>query len=119
VAERGSEVTVTVTAGDQTLEAGLEDLGVTVDAAATAQAAVDRDDSFTGVLSSTWAGEHEVAPVVSVDEEKAAEFAKGLVPEDRTDPVDAQVSLTRRSRPGPPSPAATARAWTRGRSWTP
>ena len=93
VVERGSEVTVTVTAGDQTLEAGLEDLGVTVDAAATAQAAVDRDDSFTGVLSSTWAGEHEVAPVVSVDEEKAAEFAKGLVPEDRTDPVDAQVSF--------------------------
>src|SRR5699024_7797928 len=50
VAERGESVTVTVTAGDEELEKSLADLGVTVDATATAQAAVDRDDSFAGVI---------------------------------------------------------------------
>ena len=58
---------LTVTAGDRELEASLADLGVSVDATATAQAAVDRDDSLTGVLSSTWSGEHVVEPVVTVD----------------------------------------------------
>ncbi|MDN5599700.1 MAG: L,D-transpeptidase family protein [Brachybacterium sp.] len=91
VAERGEEVSVTVTAGDQELEKSLPELGVSVDAAATAQAAVDRDDSLAGVLSSTWSGEHVVDPVVTVDEAATATFAEGLVPEDRTTPVDASV----------------------------
>lgn len=93
VAERGEAVTVSVTAGDQQHEASLADLGVDVDAAATAQAAVDRDDSLTDVLASTWSGEHEVAPVVRVDEAQAAAFAQALVPADRTEPVDAQVAF--------------------------
>src|SRR5699024_4750842 len=63
VAERGESVTVTVTAGDEELEKSLADLGVTVDATATAQAAVDRDDSFAGVIASTWSGEYAVDPV--------------------------------------------------------
>ncbi|MFC7373910.1 L,D-transpeptidase family protein [Brachybacterium sp. GCM10030268] len=93
VAERGESVTVTVTAGDQEHEVSLADLGVNVDAAATAAAAVERDDSFTGVISSTWSGEHTVDPVVSVDEGAVQDFAKGLVPEDKTEPVDAQVTF--------------------------
>lgn len=91
VTERGDAVKVSVTAGDQQLDVPLADLGVTVDAAATGQAAVQRDDSLPAVLSSTWSGEHPVEPVVTVDEAKAAEFAKGLVPADLTTPVDAQV----------------------------
>lgn len=93
VTERAEGVTVTVTAGDQELEKSLADLGVNVDADATARAAVDRDDSFTGVISSTWSGEHAVEPVVTVDESATAAFAKGLVPEDRTTPVDASVTF--------------------------
>ncbi|AXK44591.1 L,D-transpeptidase family protein [Brachybacterium saurashtrense] len=93
VAERGEEVTVSVTAGEKQLEVGLEELGVSVDAAATAQAAVGRDDSFADVIASTWSGEHEVSPVVAVDEASTVAFAKGLVPEDRTTPVDAEVTF--------------------------
>jgi lipoprotein-anchoring transpeptidase ErfK/SrfK len=91
VAERGESVTVGVTAGDEQAEATLAELGVTVDPAATGQAAVERDDSFTAVLSSTWSGEHAVAPVVTVDEATTIAFAEALVPEDRATPVDAQV----------------------------
>src|SRR5699024_1999046 len=71
----------------------LAELGASVDAAATAQAAVDRDDSFTGVLASTWSGEYAVDPVVTVDEATTAAFAEGLVPEGHDTPVDASVSF--------------------------
>ncbi|ATG55360.1 hypothetical protein CFK41_11725 [Brachybacterium ginsengisoli] len=93
VTERAESVKVTVTAGDQELEKSLADLGVSVDADATAKAAVDRDDSLPGVLSSTWSGEHAVKPVVTVDESATANFAEGLVPKDRTTPVDASVTF--------------------------
>lgn len=91
VTEHGESVKVSVTAGDQQLEVPLADLGVSVDSAATAAAALERDDSLPAVISSTWSGEHSVEPVVEVDEAAVAEFAKGLVPEDMTTPVDAQV----------------------------
>src|SRR5699024_6007326 len=93
VAEQGESVTVAVTAGDEQREVSLTDLGVSVDAAATAQQAVARDDSFTGVIASTWSGEHAVEPVVSIDEAAVADFAKSLVPEEMTSPVDAEVSF--------------------------
>ena len=91
VAEQGEDVVVTVTAGEKELEVPLADLGVSVDSEATASAALGRDDSLPAVISSTWSGEHAVEPVVEVDEAAAAAFAKGLVPEDRTTPVDAEV----------------------------
>ncbi|WP_114855266.1 L,D-transpeptidase family protein [Brachybacterium sp. YJGR34] len=93
VAQQGEGVTVSVTAGDEQLEVGLADLGVSVDADATAAAAVDRDDSFTGVLSSTWSGEHSVDPVVAVDEKTVTDFAEGLIPEELATPVDAEVTF--------------------------
>ena len=93
VAEQGESVTVAVTAGDEQREVSLADLGVSVDAAATAQQAVARDDSFTGVIASTWSGEHAVEPVVSIDEAAVADFAKSLVPEEMASPVDAEVSF--------------------------
>ncbi len=91
IAERGEDVTVTITADGTEHEASLADLGVTVDAQATGQAAVAREDSFMDILRATWSGEHVVEPVVSVDEAAVASYAKGLVPADRTEPVDAQV----------------------------
>lgn len=91
VAKKGEDVTVSVTAGDQKSEVPLADLGVTVDADATGKAALDRDNSLTEVISSTWSGEHPVAPVVSVDDAAVAAFAEGLVPKDKTVPVDAEV----------------------------
>src|SRR5699024_7482947 len=91
VAGQTPEETCAVAAGDEGHEAFLEDLGVTVDAAASGQAAVARDDSLGSVISSTWSGEHPVDPVVEVDEQAVSDYATSLVPEDRTDPVDAEV----------------------------
>src|SRR5699024_8253181 len=91
VSDRAESVTVSVTAGDEEHEVSLADLGVTVDAAASGQAAVARDDSLGSVISSTWSGEHPVDPVVEVDEQAVSDYATSLVPEDRTDPVDAEV----------------------------
>lgn len=91
VAQQGEDVTVTVNADGTEHQATLSELGVTVDAAATGQAAVAREDSFVDVLRATWSGEHAVEPVVTVDETAVASFAQGLVPADRTEPVDAQV----------------------------
>lgn len=93
VAERGAGVTVTVTAGEEQREVTLADLGVTVDGDATGRAAVERDDDLGTVLSSTWSGEHPIEPVVAVDDQAVSDFATSLVPEDRTDPVDAQVAF--------------------------
>src|SRR5699024_4874001 len=81
VAARGEAVTVTVTGGGGELEKSLADLGVAVDATATAPAAVDRDGSFAGVIASTWSGEHAVDPVGTVDEAATTAFAESLVPE--------------------------------------
>lgn len=91
VSDRAESVTVSVTAGEEQHEVYLADLGVTVDAAASGQAAVDRDNSLGSVISSTWSGEHPVDPVVDVDEKAVSAYATSLVPEDRTDPVDAEV----------------------------
>ena len=91
VTEKAESVTVTVDAGEASHEASLADLGVSVDAAATAQKAVERDDSFGAVIASTWSGEHPVTPVVTVDEAAVTAYANGLVPEDQTVPTDAEV----------------------------
>ncbi|MEE1649188.1 L,D-transpeptidase family protein [Brachybacterium sp. J144] len=91
VTERAEGVTVTVTAGEETHEVPLADLGVSVDAEGTARAAVEHDESFTGVLASSWSGERAVAPLVTVDEAAVTAYATGLVPADETEPVDAQV----------------------------
>lgn len=93
VAKKGEDVTVAVTAGEQEVDASLADLGVTVDADATAKAALERESSLPDVIASTWSGQHPVAPVVSVDDAAVAKFATGLVPEDKTLPVDAEVTF--------------------------
>ena len=91
IAERAEGVTVTVTADGTAHEATLSDLGVSVDAQATAQSAVEHDGTIPEVLSSAWSGERSVEPVVSVDQAGVAAYATSLVPADRTVPVDAQV----------------------------
>lgn len=91
VAERADAVKVTVTAGEQTREASLSDLGVTVDADATAAQAAAHDGDVVSVLRSTFDGERPVQPVVSVDRSATADYAASLVPADRTAPADAQV----------------------------
>lgn len=93
VAERAEAVTVQVTAGDKQVEASLAELGVTVDAQATAQRALQRDDSLPATIAAAWSGEHAVEPVVAVDEAAVTAFGKGLVPKDRTSPVNASVAF--------------------------
>lgn len=92
VAQHAKDVKVNVTADGQTHKVSLEEVGVTVDAKGTAQAAMSRDASFGSKVKSLWSGEHTVDPVVSVDEAAAAAYAKGLVAEDDTSPVNAGVS---------------------------
>lgn len=91
VADRAESVQVTVTAGDQTREASLTDLGVSIDADATAAQAASHDEDVVSVLRSTLDGERPVQPVVSVDRAATAAYAASLVPDDRTAPADAQV----------------------------
>ncbi|WP_246955641.1 L,D-transpeptidase family protein [Brachybacterium sp. Marseille-Q7125] len=93
VAERAEAVTVQVTAGEKQVEASLAELGVTVDAQATAQRALQRDDSLPATIAAAWSGEHAVEPVVAVDEAAVTAFGKGLVPDDRTSPVNASVAF--------------------------
>lgn len=93
VEKRAKDVEVTVTADSADHAASLSDLGVSVDAAATAQSAVGQDHSFFSVLGSFWSGERAIQPVVSVDPAKVSAFAKGLVPEDRVQPQNAGVEF--------------------------
>ncbi|WP_106506296.1 L,D-transpeptidase family protein [Brachybacterium timonense] len=95
--KRADGVKVTVTADGTDHEASLVDLGVNVDAQATAKAALSRDDSITALIASLWSGEHAVEPVMSVDSAAAAEYAKGLVADEKAAPVDASVSFDEES----------------------
>src|SRR5699024_7512024 len=79
VSDRAESVTVSVTAGGEE------------DAVASGQAAGARDASLGSVIASTGSGEHPVDPVVEVDEQAVYDYATTLVPEDRTDPDDAEV----------------------------
>ncbi|GAB2549248.1 L,D-transpeptidase family protein [Brachybacterium huguangmaarense] len=90
VQERADAVKVSVTAGGEAREAGLADLGVSVDADATAVAAT-REVGMGEVLSSTFSGERAIDPVVTVDADKAAAYAHSLVPADSAAPRDAAV----------------------------
>lgn len=91
VSAKAEGVTVTVNADGTAHEATLADLGVAVDAEATAAQAVQHDGSIPEVVSSTWSGERTVEPVVTVDEKAVANYAKSLIPKDRKTPVDAEV----------------------------
>lgn len=97
VAKRAEGTTVTVTAGDQTREATLAELGVTVDAGATASAATAHESDVVAAVLSSLSGSREIAPVVSVDREVASQFATGLVPGDRTAAADAQVTYDKKA----------------------
>lgn len=91
ITDKASAVKVSVTAGDQTCEASLADLGVTVDAKATAAKATAHDGNVVGIVRSTFDGGRSVGPVVTVDRAASEAFAASLVPDDRTAPADAQV----------------------------
>jgi hypothetical protein len=89
VADKAEGVTVTVTADGTDHEVSLADLGVSVDADATGAAATEHDTSLREVIPTLWSGTRDVAPVMSIDDEAVATYAKSLIPEDRTAPQDA------------------------------
>ncbi|WP_232009787.1 L,D-transpeptidase family protein [Actinomyces howellii] len=91
VQDRADGATVTVS-GDASASASLADLGVTVDAGATADAVLARGegvvDRFRALLGSS-----DTPVVVSSDPEVAQAYATSLVPEDVVKAVNATVVL--------------------------
>lgn len=110
VGTRASQVKVSITADGQTHEATFADLGVAVDAQATAKSAAGHEEDLLKVLGSTFSGERVVKPVVAVDPQAVQSYAKTLVADENTAPVDAQVTYDKDAKtwnvtPGRPGKA--------------
>lgn len=97
VTDRAGAAKVTVTAGDVTRTVPLSDVGVTVDAKATAARAIEHGGGSLETLRSVVDGSHPVSPVVKVDRGVIATFASSLVPDDRQAAADAQVAYDKDS----------------------
>lgn len=89
VSSRAAAAKVQVTAGATKKSASLADLGVTVDARATAARAVANSEGVGGVLTSLLGKSRTIAPVVTVDDAKSTAFAGSLVPDDQSKGRDA------------------------------
>lgn len=91
VSGRAADAKVSVTVGEEAREATLAELGVSVDADATAAEATGHETDPVSAVRASLSGAREVSPVVSVDKGAASAYATGLVPDDRTAAADAQV----------------------------
>ncbi|MBS5977349.1 L,D-transpeptidase [Actinomyces urogenitalis] len=91
VSKRAQDAAVTIS-GDVEATASLEDLGTTIDAEATADAAMARSadvlDRFKALVT-----DNNVAVVTTANADTAASYAASLVPEDQAKAVDATVTL--------------------------
>ena len=91
VQKRAAAATVTIN-GDVSATAALADLGTTVDAEATADAAMaasaDVFDRFRALVTS-----HDVSVVITSDQATAETYTMGLIPDDRAKATDAAVVL--------------------------
>ena len=91
VQKRAAAATVTI-GGDVSATAALADLGTTVDAEATADAAMaasaDVFDRFRALVTS-----HDVSVVITSDQATAETYTMGLIPDDRAKATDAAVVL--------------------------
>ena len=91
VQKRAAAATVTIN-GDVSATAALADLGTTIDAEATADAAMaasaDVFDRFRALVTS-----HDVSVVITSDQATAETYTMGLIPDDRAKATDAAVVL--------------------------
>ncbi len=86
-----TNVDVTVKAGESSRKVPLDDLGVSIDANATAKRALERDNSMGGLVNAALSGTTTIDPVVKVDKARTKAYAQSLVPAEETSAVDAQV----------------------------
>ncbi|UYG15522.1 L,D-transpeptidase/peptidoglycan binding protein [Brachybacterium huguangmaarense] len=91
VTTHAEAVTVTVTTNGEAREATLADLGVSVDAQATAAKAADHSGDVVNTVKSAFDGTRTIEPVVSVDSAVAGQYAKSLVSDEDAAATDAQV----------------------------
>lgn len=98
LAQQKTGVTVTVKAGDSTSEVPLEELGGSIDAKATAERALERDNSMGSLVSAALQGTTTVDPVVTVDTERTEAYAKSLVPQDEASAVNASITQNEDSK---------------------
>lgn len=84
-------VYVTVKAAGASTKVPLDNLGVSIDANATAAKALERDSSMGGLMNAALSGNKEILPVVKVDPKQAKAYAQSLVPAEETSATDAQV----------------------------
>ena len=96
--QRAEGVKVAISADGTEHTASLADLGVSVDTDATAAQAVARDGGPQELLTSALSGERTVEPVVHVDEKVIGEYAKTLIPSDRTAAQDASLTFDEDSK---------------------
>ncbi len=117
VTKRAASVKVTVTSSEEQRQVSLKDAGITIDAAATANKAVDHGNGPLDVISARLGSSHTVAPVVTHDRKVTDAFASSLVPEGRKQPVDATVVFDQNSKqwtvqPGQPGQGIDTNAMT-------
>lgn len=93
VAQRAGEITVTVNVDGQPTTAKLSDLGVSVDAAATAAKAFEPNASAWSRIKAL-VDHRDVAVVTSVDEEKLQDFSTELAAKAGHPAADATVSFS-------------------------
>lgn len=92
VEQRVKDVSVEVSVEGETVAAPLGDLGVTVDAQATAEQAMEGNRSFASKLGALFSS-REVTPVVTVNREKLQSFADALARKAGPVVVNATVAL--------------------------
>ena len=89
--DKAADATVDIS-GDATATATLADLGTTVDAEATADAAMARGESVPGRFGALFSGE-KIDVVTSTDDSVVSAYATSLIPDDRAVARNAGIAL--------------------------
>ena len=89
--DKAADATVDIS-GDATATASLADLGTTVDAEATADAAMARGESVPGRFGALFSGE-KIDVVTSTDDSVVSAYATSLIPDDRAVARNAGIAL--------------------------
>lgn len=92
VSEKTQGTTLTLS-GDLSATPSLEELGVSVDAAATADAALAANTGYTAAMKAL-TSKQAIEPTVSIDDKTFGDYVSSLIPADTAQAVNASVSAT-------------------------
>ncbi|PID97470.1 MAG: hypothetical protein CSA82_03845 [Actinobacteria bacterium] len=92
VEQRLSDVSFTAVVNGKSQPVNLTELGITVDASATADAALINNGSFFGKIKALFSSQR-VDPVISIDKKAASAYALSLAAEAGPPPVEGEVKL--------------------------